>query len=175
VWRTTTEDEPALTRPLSRDEYQWRVDRVHAPYHQKLRSILDAKIARFGYVILLCGHSMPSVGRAGHIDSGVRRADVVPGTRGRTSCHVRVIAAIEQVATDHDLTLEHDRPYKGGYTTAHYGRPSARVHAIQIELARRLYLDETKLQRLPGAMEATQALCRDFVAALAELTAADLA
>jgi N-formylglutamate amidohydrolase len=136
--------------------------------------LLEAKVARFGYAILLCGHSMPSVGRAGHVDAGVRRADVVPGTRGRTSCHPAVIAAIEQVASEHDLTVEHDRPYKGGYTTAHYGRPSARVHAIQIELARRLYLDEGKLQRLHGAFEATQALCRDFVGALAELTTNDL-
>ena len=79
LWRTTTEDELALERPLTRDEYRWRIANVHRPYHETLRQILDRKLARFGYVILLCGHSMPSVGRAGHADGGVVRADVVPG------------------------------------------------------------------------------------------------
>ena len=174
LWRTTTEDEPALSRALSRDEYLWRVDAIHRPYHDALRALLDRKVARFGHAILLCAHSMPSVGRVGHADSGVHRADVVPGTRGRTSCDAAVIAAVDRVADEHGFTVEHDRPYKGGYSTAHYGRPAARCHAIQIELARRLYLDESKLRRLAGPMAKTRALCRAFVAALGDLSGATL-
>lgn len=171
VWRTTTDDEPALERPLSRDEYRWRVEAVHRPYHDTLRSILDRKIARFGYAILLCAHSMPSVGRTGHADAGVPRADVVPGTRGRTSAHPRVIDAVDGVAHAHGRSVEHDRPYRGGYSTSFYGRPAARTHAIQVELARRLYLDEQTLARIPHGMTNTKVLCRALVARLASLPA----
>ncbi|MEO7096519.1 MAG: N-formylglutamate amidohydrolase [Polyangiales bacterium] len=169
VWSTTTEDEPALERPLTRDEYRWRVEMLHRPYHEQLRSLLDKKIARFGYVILLCAHSMPSVGRAGHADAGTHRADVVPGSRGRTSAHPRVIDAIEAVARSFGRSVEHDRPYRGGYATTHYGRPATRCHAIQIELARRLYLDEARLARIPAGIVSTRKLCRAFVARLASL------
>ena len=169
VWNTTTEDEPALERPLTRDEYRWRVETLHRPYHEQLRSLLDQKIARFGYVILLCAHSMPSVGRMGHADAGTHRADVVPGSRGRTSAHPRIIDAVEVVARSFGRTVEHDRPYRGGYATTHYGRPATRCHAIQIELARRLYLDEARLARIPAGMVSTRKLCRAFVARLASL------
>ncbi|MBI2389065.1 MAG: N-formylglutamate amidohydrolase [Deltaproteobacteria bacterium] len=168
VWRTTTDDEPALIRPLTREEYRFRLDAVHRPYHEALRSVLDRKIARFGYVMLLCAHSMPSVGRAGHADAGVPRADVVPGSRGRTSAHKRVIDAVEAVAVAHGRTVEHDRPYRGGWSTSHYGRPAQKCHAIQVELARRSYLDEQTLQRNAG-LPATRKLCRALVARLASL------
>ncbi|MBX7197553.1 MAG: N-formylglutamate amidohydrolase [Sandaracinaceae bacterium] len=168
LWRTTTDDEPALLRPLSRDEYHFRLQHVHRPYHETLRAVLDRKIARFGYAILLCAHSMPSVGRAGHADAGVPRADVVPGSRGRTSAHRRVIDAIDSVAIAHGRSVEHDRPYRGGFSTSHYGRPAQKCHAIQVELARRLYLDESTLQRTPG-LQTTRKLCRAFVARLASL------
>jgi N-formylglutamate amidohydrolase len=171
VWRTTTDDEPALERPLTRDEYRWRVETIHRPYHNALRSILERKLARFGYVIMLCAHSMPSVGRTGHVDAGIPRADVVPGSRGRTSAHPRIIEAVDAVANTFGRSVEHDRPYRGGYSTTHYGRPSQRCHAIQVELARRLYLDESSLARKMDGLAATRALGRAFVARLASIPA----
>jgi N-formylglutamate deformylase len=32
--------------------------------------------------------------------------------------------------------------FKGGHTTRHYGRPAQSVHAIQLELAQRAYMNE---------------------------------
>jgi N-formylglutamate amidohydrolase len=39
-------------------------------------------------------------------------------------------------------------PYAGGYITRHYGRPRERIHALQIEVARALYMDEARIE--PG-------------------------
>ena len=36
--------------------------------------------------------------------------------------------------------------FKGGYITRHYGRPQQHVHAVQLELAQRCYMDETSLR-----------------------------
>ncbi|CAN5744312.1 hypothetical protein BH11MYX4_BH11MYX4_21520 [soil metagenome] len=108
---------------------------------------------------------MPSVGRAGHGDPQAVRADVVPGTRGRTSAGARFIDAVDKHARAAGLSVAHDDPYQGGYTTQHYGRPDRDVHVVQVELARRLYMDEATLTRSAG-FERLRAWCGSLAAAL---------
>jgi len=169
IWRDTTEAQPALTRKLSRAEFERRRDTIYRPYHQALDEILREKHARFGYAILLAAHSMPSMGRAGHADPGARRADVVPGTQGRTTAGSRVIAAVEAEAKRAGLSLQHDDPYRGGYTTVHYGRPLQGFHAIQVELSRSLYMDEASLTKLPELFQNTEDFCTGLVQSLGNL------
>jgi N-formylglutamate amidohydrolase len=42
--------------------------------------------------------------------------------------------------------VHRNRPYAGGFITEHYGRPGAGRHAVQIEVARSLYMDESRLE-----------------------------
>jgi N-formylglutamate deformylase len=163
VWRLTGDGEPVLTRRLTRAELEVRLDEIHRPYHRALRGALERKIERFGYAILLAAHSMPSASREGGQDA---RADVVPGTCGRTSAGARFIDAVEDHARAAGFTVRHDEPYKGGFTTQHYGRPGQAVHAVQVELARRLYMDEATLTARPDAFEALRRWCRTLVAKL---------
>lgn len=169
IWRTTTDDRPALAAPLPRAELDRRLELIYRPYHHEIVRILTEKRRKFGFAILLCAHSMPSQGRAGHADPGRERADVVPGSRGRTSAAESVIDLAEDLAVQRHWTVAHDDPYKGGFSTGHYGRPSEGWHALQIELARRLYMDEAQLRRLPGDFEATRRYCLDLVAQLGRL------
>jgi len=60
-------------------------------------------------------------------------------------------------------------PYAGGYTTEHYGRPARRVHALQIEINRALYLDEARLAPTAGF----ERLRRDVAALTASLAGED--
>jgi N-formylglutamate amidohydrolase len=100
--------------------------------------------------------------------SGRARADVVPGTRGRKSAAAKFIDAVEAAAVARGWTVRHDDPYAGGYTTQHYGRPGEGVHVVQVELARRLYLDEATLR--PGRdFAAVRAWCRGLVGVLGRL------
>lgn len=147
VWRLTSDGVRVLDAPLSRGELERRLDVVYRPYHRTLAALLERKRARFGFAVLLAAHSMPSVGRAGHGDPSAVRADVVPGTRGRTSASGRVIDVVDAHARHAGLSVRHDDPYQGGYTTQHYGRPDLHVHVVQVELARRLYMDEASLQK----------------------------
>ena len=117
---------------------------------------------------------MPSTGRRGHVDVGAGRADVVPGTRGRSSAAGLVIDRVDQVAEQHGLSVKHDDPYKGGFSTGHYGRPTEGWHAVQVELARRIYMSEDALSRLPGGFESTRAFCRELVTALGKVLPSDL-
>lgn len=193
VWRTTSEGEAALARRLSPEELEERLELVWRPYHRALASIIARKRERFGVAVVLAAHSMPSVERGnrsarreseawgprtgprsredgpGRPDDASRaRADVVPGSRGRRSADGRFIDAVEAHAASAGWSVRHDDPYAGGFTTQHYGSPSSGVHAVQIELARRLYLDETTL-RPNAAFGSARTWCAALVARLGRL------
>lgn len=160
IWRTTTEGRSALLGPLTRNEVERRLDAYYRPYHAALRRLLDARVATFGFAILLCAHSMPSRGRDGHQDLGRERADIVPGTRGRTTAAAPIIDAVERVAREAGFSVAHDQPYRGGFSTGHYGRPEHGVHAIQVELNRKLYMNELSLEKKARDFDGLAAFCR---------------
>jgi N-formylglutamate deformylase len=178
IWRTTADGDPALGRKLSRAELDERLDLVWRPYHRALSELIERKRARFGLAFLLAAHSMPSMERPGGRDArGAQssrtgrparaRADVVPGTRGRRSADGRFIDAVEAHAIGRGWTVRHDEPYAGGFSTQHYGRPAEGVHVVQIELARRLYLDEATLRPGPD-FGSVRLWCRQLVAKVAK-------
>ena len=163
VWRLSGDGSRILRRPLTLAELEQRLDLVYRPYHRAVAAALASKVATFGYAVLLAGHSMPSGGRT---EDGRPRADVVPGTQGRTSAAARFIEAVDAHTLAGGLSLRHDDPYKGGYTTQHYGRPAQNVHVVQIELARRLYMNETSCRLDPAGFARMQRWCAELVARL---------
>lgn len=145
VWHTTTDGEPCLGRPVTRADVDARLEAIHRPYHARLRALLAAKKAKFGYAVLLAAHSMPSIGKG-----GVVRADIVPGSQGRTTAAGVLIDQVAAHAEAEGWKVRHDEPYKGGFSTRTYGRPATGIHAVQVEIARRLYMDEAKLVPTAG-------------------------
>jgi len=172
IWRATTDGRPILRRPLTFDALQERLARYYTPYHSALQQYVERSRRRCGYAVVLAAHSMPSAGRSLHTDSGSRRADVVPGTLGRSSADARVIDLVDAHFRDAGLSVQHDTPYRGGFTTGHYGKPKQGVHVIQVELNRALYVDEsTFVPREPGFAE-LRVLLDALVPKLAALTLA---
>ncbi|MBX3208833.1 MAG: N-formylglutamate amidohydrolase [Labilithrix sp.] len=168
VWRLTSEGKRVLDAPLPRRELERRLESFYRPYHAAIAAAIARKRARFGHAIVLAAHSMPSVGRAAHGDAHAARADVVPGTRGRSSASPRFIDAVDALARGAGFSVAHDDPYQGGFTTVHYGRPKEAAHVVQVELARRLYMDETSLQKNAG-FERVRSFCGGLVARLGAL------
>lgn len=169
IWRSTTDNRPAIAKPLTKQEFERRLKAYYRPYHERLDELVRERLTRYGFVIVVSGHSMPRRGRDGHDDPGHERADVVPGTRQRTTTAAAVIEATERVAQRFQLGLAHDEPYRGGYTTQRYGRPAAGIHAIQIELNRKLYMDEQTLAKKSNEFRVIQGFCRALVRELAAL------
>jgi N-formylglutamate amidohydrolase len=169
IWRSTTENQPALVAPISQRELERRMETYYRPYHRAFAALVERKRAIFGFAVVLCAHSMPSLGRVGHSDAGRERADVVPGSRGHTTAAPVVIETPAALAREAGWTVSHDDPYRGGFSTAHYGRPDAQIHAVQVELARRLYMDERALAKKPSDFAKVSAYCDSLVARLGEL------
>jgi N-formylglutamate deformylase len=169
VWRARTDGTPLLRAPLTETQFARRIERYYAPYHQKLRETVARLHREHGHVVILAAHSMPSTGRRLLGGRHIRRADIVPGTRGRSTADGRIIDLIDAHFREAGLTVKHDDPYRGGWTTSAYGVPKRGQHAVQIELNRALYVDEQTSEVKQDDFDRLQRLLDGLVAKLGQL------
>jgi N-formylglutamate deformylase len=144
-------------------EAERRVRACWEPFHDALFGLITETRRRFGACLLIDCHSMPANGNPGR--SGLA-ADFVLGDAHGTACSPRATRLVEQVLRDLGYTVRRNDPYAGGYITRHYGRPREGVHGLQIEIARGLYMDEARIERLPR-FAAIQRDLTTLIAALA--------
>ncbi len=170
IWRARTDGTPLLKTPLTVEQFSRRIARYYTPYHDTLRKTAEQIRAQYGHVMVLAAHSMPSTGRTTFGGPSVVRADIVPGTRGRTTADGRIIDLIETHFRGAGLSVKHDAPYRGGWTTGHYGAPKQGRHVVQIEINRALYVDEASSEIKQPEFSALQTVLDQLVAKLGEMT-----
>lgn len=142
--RISGDGQAIYRRKLSLHEASRRIEAVHRPYHETLRTLLLETKTQFGCAVLIDCHSMPSSARGAHAP------DIVLGDRFGASCHPSVTALAEATLRRLGYRVARNAPFAGGHTTQTYGRPVQRVHALQIEINRALYVDERTLERTHG-------------------------
>lgn len=123
------------------DEIARRLRTYHAPYHAALRAELDRVKSIHGYAILYDCHSIRSY--IPFLFEGTL-PDFNIGTNSGRTCDPaieEIVNAVCQSACGYS-TVTNGR-FKGGWTTRHYGAPSAHIHAVQMELAQSTYMTET--------------------------------
>ena len=169
VWRARTDGTPLLRSPLTVEQFDRRIEHYYDPYHQALRDVAARLQREHGHVAILAAHSMPSAGRRTFGGRHVRRADVVPGTRGRSTADGRIIDLIDTHFREAGLSVKHDDPYRGGWTTGSYGAPKRRQHAVQIELNRALYVDERSSEIKKDEFAELQKVLDQLVSKLGQL------
>ena len=123
-----------LENPPPRAEVERRIRDVFEPYHVEIAARLSAARARHGVALLVSAHSYSDALFPGG-------ADVVLGTRGGESAAGWARDAVAEVTRAHGLSLAFDDPFPGGYTLERHARRDSEVHALQIEICRRLYCD----------------------------------
>jgi N-formylglutamate amidohydrolase len=135
---------------LSFPEARRRVETLYAPYHAALEDLVARSVARFGRAALIDCHSMPSVGGPMDRDPGRRRADFVLGDCHGQACAPALIEAAGAQLKRAGFAVTRNDPYAGGHITRHYGKPALGRHALQIEVNRALYMDETRIAKTAG-------------------------
>lgn len=132
-------------RKLRRSEADERLELAYHPYHAALADLLEDIAARHGHATLIDCHSMPSVIAGRRV-----QADIIIGNRHGGSCDESLTRTIEDTLTRFGYRVLRNQPYAGGYLTQLHGRPMADRHALQIEINRRLYMDENEVTLKPG-------------------------
>jgi len=157
-----SENVPIYSSKLPAREAAKRTARVHTPYHSKLKALLAEKKARYGKAYLIDCHSMPSEG-------GRRRRrgpDIVLGDSWGSSCARELTSLAEELFLNAGFTVRRNVPYSGGFSTLHYGKPEENIEALQIEISRAIYMDETAIAPLPEFEEVRSRLlsvARDLI------------
>lgn len=145
---TTFDGEPLWREAPVEVEIARRVDAYFRPYHAALESEIARLRALHPAIVLYEAHSIRSVvprlfdGELPQFNIGTNSGkscapELAEAVRSACSGEVRSVA---RPSPEHGVVI--DGRFKGGWTTRHYGRPEDGVHAIQMELAMRGYLDE---------------------------------
>ncbi len=120
------------------DETKSLIARWHRPYHEALRAELERVRVSHGRALLLDLHSVAS--RASRIH-GELTHDIYLGDRDGTTCRAPIVDAVDTVFREAGMRVVRNDPYKGGFTTHHYGAFDG-IDALQIEMVQRVYMDE---------------------------------
>ena len=159
---TPRSSQKVYDRALSLKEVFNRVASCHKPYHDKLAELLDDAVARTGRAVHINCHSMPSTVKRGQQENPV---DIAIGTSDGKTAAPEYAEKLQQLFVAKGYNAVIDMPgYRGAEIITRHGDPANGRHCLQLEVNRRLYLDEETLVMKPEAQK-LQADLEDVMAA----------
>jgi N-formylglutamate deformylase len=150
IWRTLEDGRAIYSGKLAIETVLSRIKAFHVPYHEAIQKLLSETHARYGKVYHINCHSMRSVAGAQSGDKGRARADFVLGDRDGTSCDPAFTERVRAALAGMGYEVKVNDPYKGVELVRAYSNPAAGRHSLQIEINKRLYMDEETLEKGAG-------------------------
>ncbi len=161
LWSTTTKGERLMPAPIADLEFQKILERCFYPFHAAVVALAEVivpqatrRAERPLYHLDL--HSMPSFGTREHRDPGEWRADLVISNQDGQSASSGFFELVCAAGESQGFTVRRNWPYKGGRITETYGRPKEGWETVQVELNRRLYMNEETKRPVPALFAETQ-------------------
>ena len=146
IWRSTDAALEIYHRLLQVDEVRARIRNCWLPYHAAVAQAIDAAHARHGYSMHINCHSMPAVASIQSTGyPGEVHPDFVVGDRDASTCHPALAALICAFLRGRGYSVGYNHPYKGVELVRRYSDPPRQRHSVQLEINRRLYMDEQSL------------------------------
>ena len=130
-----------LKTPLPVSYATHMLENYYDPFHKSLHKQIMYLYNIFGFCYHIDLHTMPSKA----LLNFKKEPDIVLGDNFGKSCSIGLINYFQNVFQENGFTVEVNNPYAGGFITRNYGNPSKGVHTIQIEINRKIYMDENKL------------------------------
>ena len=151
IWRTLEDSKPIYARKLAVDEVRRRIEHYHRPYHNALQKRIEATHAQYGASWHIDCHSMNAVaGTQGEGGIGQARADMVLGDRDGTTCDPAFTEFIRAQLASFGYDVKVNDPYKGVELVRAYSNPATRRMSLQLEVNKRLYMDEASREKIDG-------------------------
>lgn len=124
---------------VDEEEKLARVEKYWRPYHEHIRTTLASLREEHGYALLWDAHSIPSI--VPRLFDG-ELPELNLGSNSGASCERSIDAAVAAEARKSPFDAVLNGRFKGGYITRHYGEPENGMHALQLEIAQRAYMNE---------------------------------
>lgn len=123
-------------------EIQIRKKKYYLPYYETITTELNNLKKEFGAAILWDAHSIRRFVPSIH---PTPFPSFILGTNDGQSANVSLIEAAKQGLKTSGQDFSYNHPFKGGNITRHFGKPSENIHALQLEMVKTLYMDDTEL------------------------------
>ena len=158
LYRNQAPSHEEITRRLH--EYYW-------PYHNKIRQLLDDLQSEFSEVLFFDAHSIR------RMVPTIRQQpfpDLILGNQDGKTAKSALINTALRVLKDSKYAVQHNDPFKGGALTRSFGNPSAGIHALQLEMTKINYMDDSELHyHHERATKMRELLQKMFTALLEEI------
>ena len=126
------------TSKLPFSEAKWRLLNFYFPYHKKIKEIIEKTKRNHENMLALDCHSMSS-------DLVNEKIDIVISNCDNQSSSVELLKLVKKCFINFNYNTQLNDPFKGGFITKNYGNPRKNIHFIQIEVNKKLYMDEQSL------------------------------
>ena len=120
-------------------EAKSRLLNFYFPYHKKIREIIVNTKKNYELMLALDCHSMSS----GLVKDNI---DIVLSNNDNKSSSKEILILVKKSFNKFSYNIKLNHPFKGGFITTKYGNPEKKIHFIQIEINKRLYMDEQNLK-----------------------------
>ena len=161
---------------LSFEQAQSRIKYYWKPYHTDLSNLLQRSQSVFGQSLLIDIHSMPHEAVSMQ-SSFIKPPEIVVGDRFGMSSDPEFTNLVISILKQHGFRVAKNTPFAGAFITKHHGKIKERIHAIQLEIDRSLYMNEEqvspnsgfetlKLRLFPALIQISSLICKsDKIAA----------
>ena len=166
IWRLIGPKVPIYSAPLPVVAVQRRLQDYYLPYHAEVQSALDRAHHQFGAAWHINCHSMPSIASPQSADAGRARPDFTISDRDGSTCEIGFLDCVVETLRGLGYDVRVNDPYKGDELIRRHGRPGEARHSLQIEVNRRLYMDEVRIEPNGGFNRLQQDVTR-LIAAVA--------
>lgn len=123
------------------NEVERRVKKYYQPYHEEIARQLNRLKSKFGNVLLWDCHSIrqsvPTIRKE-------KFPDLILGDADGTSASEKLIAIAWKNLSSQKYQASHNHPFKGGYITRNYGKPKENQHALQLEMSKVNYMNDSE-------------------------------
>ncbi|NCF71989.1 MAG: N-formylglutamate deformylase [Gammaproteobacteria bacterium] len=121
------------------EEKAVRIEKYWRPYHEHIQTTLASLRDEHGFALLWDAHSIPSI--VPRLFAG-ELPELNLGSNSGAGCESSIEAAVAAEAHKSPFAAVVNGRFKGGYITRHYGKPENGIHALQLEIAQRAYMNE---------------------------------
>ena len=150
---------------IALSDRQSRLENYYKPYHQVLQNELGLLKQKFGKVLLWDCHSICQVVPTIQQE---KFPDLILGDVDGTSASPGVIETTLKILESGGFSFRHNHPFKGGYITRQYGRPTENIHALQLEMTKVNYMDDDEKSFAPARAGKIQQLLKNCLGELHE-------